>query len=322
MKAFWLRIILLVAVGIVTSLYFFPRTEENAARNVSDVRSSIEKALQKSGPSQTYADLKERYRKSHPDTQHNLAHIFGESLYTYRGAYGISICDPDFNFGCYHGFFTAAVKREGFELISQLDAVCQTSSRPSACQHGLGHGIMEYVGHGNLTKALEACSRTYQPDPVAGCTSGVFMDYNIPLHVEGDTFTLSPRPLGNPPRPFSPCTDVDSKFRSSCYHELPQWWNQVYEGDVQNIGALCESVEPPEYARQCFHGIGNLVGSIAGYDVQKTQGLCALLPENAQDTCFVAAASSFSANIGDREGATHLCGSVSLSAREVCLKNL
>jgi hypothetical protein len=260
--------------------------------------------------------------KTH-DEQHNAAHLFGESLYATNGVDGIRTCDTDFNFGCYHGFFTQAVSGEGLSLVSALDAACQTSERPSACQHGIGHGIMEYVGHSNLPRALEACSLTHQPDPIAGCTSGVFMDYNIRLIVEGNTFSVSTRPLGDPELPFAPCTEVKDKFKKSCYHELPQWWYQVYAGNVKRIGELCERIENQTYRAICFSGVGNIVGSVANYETAHVKELCALMPTHAVSSCISNAAWSFSANIDSKDDARELCENViSEEERDDCLKHI
>lgn len=274
---------------------------------VNGLRLVFENSLRESGLDDAYVEMKESFVKKTPDEQHNAAHLFGESLYVVGGIEGIRTCDTDFNFGCYHGFFTQAVSGEGLSSISALDAVCQSSERPSACQHGIGHGIMEYLGHSNLSDALQACSFTYQPDPIAGCVSGVFMDYNIRLTIEGDAFSVAARPLEDPDSPYTPCTEVNDEFKRSCYHELPQWWYQVYAGDMRHIGVLCERIEEKVYRNSCFSGAGNIVGSVADYNVSRVLEICAQMPKVAVSSCIMYAAWSFSDNIGAQEDAKRLC---------------
>lgn len=322
MKALLFTLCTLACV-LALCFLFFQIGGSDKNRFVSGLRASFEESLRTSGPVLAYAEMKKSVLKKTHDEQHNAAHLFGESLYAVEGVNGIRICDTDFNFGCYHGFFTKAVSGEGLSSVGALDAACQTSERPSACQHGIGHGIMEYVGHSNLSRALEACSLAYQPDPIAGCTSGVFMDYNIRLTVEGNTFSVSARPLGNPELPYAPCTDVEDRFKKSCYHELPQWWYQVYQGDIQNIGALCERIEDKNYRAICFGGVGNIVGSVANYETALVKELCALMPKHAVTSCITHAAWSFSANIDAHGDAKELCENVVSEEEKIeCLKHI
>ncbi len=310
------------AVAVTAAALFSvqPKTQPEDG-DISGLRAVLESSIQKLGPSEAYAEMKRSYAKSSPDTQHNTSHLFGESLYALLKGEGISTCDPTFNFGCYHGFFTAAVKNEGIDSVSALDRVCQASLRPNVCQHGLGHGILEYLGHTNLSEALEKCALTYQPDPIAGCTSGVFMEYNVPLTVSGDALSVSARPLGDPEKPYEPCTDVAEKFRGSCYHELAQWWNQVYGGDFERMGTLCAAA-PEEYGNVCFAGIGNVAGPSAHYNTGNAEIICRMMPDGGRDTCLQNAAWAFSSNVGDRAGGKELCERVSPENRERCLTNL
>lgn len=310
-----------LAAGVAVALFFLQPEIEVKNDGIPEFRSVFESSIKKLGPSEAYEGMKRAYASKSPDMQHNMSHLFGESLYAALKGEGIGTCDPTFNFGCYHGFFTAAVKNEGIGSVSALDRVCQASLRPNVCQHGLGHGILEYLGHTNLSSALEKCSLTYQPDPIAGCTSGVFMEYNVPLTTEGDSFSVSARPLGSPEKPYGPCTDVAEKFRGSCYHELAQWWNQVYRRDFERMGVLCAAV-PQEYNDVCFAGIGNVAGPSANYNTEHAAGICRLMPDAARDICLENAAWAFSSNVGDRAGGAQLCSQVSLENRERCIANL
>ncbi len=276
-----------VLLGILALVFLQPAKKEDAT-GVNLLRDEIRTSIKKLGGEGAYASLKSSAIVNESSVQHTTAHIFGESLYAEKGKNGVSVCDSEFDFGCYHGFFTAAVKKEGLSVVLPLDVVCQTTVEPSACQHGLGHGILEYMGHKKLDEALLICTRTNQPDPVAGCTSGVFMEYNVPLMKSDFGYEVVARPLGKDP--FVPCTDVAERFKTSCYHELGQWWYQVYSGQFERMGILCDSVKPEEERRTCFLGIGKTIGPAAGYEREETIEICNKMPESARDTCFSGAA--------------------------------
>lgn len=313
-----------IVVGLPLCIFFllplFP--QQTTHTRTSLLRDEIRKSIQEFGPTVAYADFKRFVQQKDLDAQHNAAHIFGESLYETHEREGVATCDSELNFGCYHGFFTAAVKTEGLAIVTALDDVCQSSLVPSACQHGLGHGILEYLGHKKLTEALLVCGQTTQPDPIAGCTSGVFMEYNVPLIIEGDTYSTAARPLGNPEQPYGPCMDVDEVYRTSCFHELPQWWHQVYNGSYERMGELCDAVSDPKQRRSCFAGVGNITGNVANYDVNEAIQLCMKVPKRGRDTCLISAAWSFTIGVESIKDVSGMCEAVSESLRETCIHSL
>ena len=318
--------VLLAVVGVGAAAFFWfasqdlTQSEINPA--VSVVREQITESLRTKGADTAYMLFKEKYRNADFDVQHNVAHVFGKSLYEVSGVAGLRVCDDSFSFGCYHGFFTPAVASEGLDVVTELNTACLSSAQPSACRHGIGHGILEYLGHSRLTDALLACKKTDQPDPLAGCTSGVFMEYNVPLSVREDgTFALQTRPLLNPEEPYHPCTEVSPEFRVSCYHELPQWWMQVYMADFKTMGAQCADAPGESFISACFAGLGNIVASFAKYDPEKSAELCALMPsETWRRVCILNAAWSFETDARSRERAGSLCEYLPSSERQTCLR--
>lgn len=289
--------------------------------SASVVRGEMMDTLRSEGASMAYERFKKKYRNAEFDLQHNAAHIFGESAHEVLGIDGVRVCDSEFNFGCYHGFFTRAVSSDGLSVVKTLDEACVAAVQPSACRHGIGHGILEYLGHTRLTDALAACKETTQPDPLAGCTSGVFMEYNVPLAVnDAGVFSLQTRPLLNPEEPYHPCTEVSAEFRLSCYHELPQWWMQVYRADFKAMGAYCVASAEKELSDACLAGLGNIVASFAKYEAEQSTALCRLMPDEAsRRICTVNAAWSFGTDVDSQEKALALCASLPTEDREECL---
>ncbi len=314
---------LLVFLVFVSAIGFFVVTAEKKNESgVNDLRDDMHGSIKRLGGESAYEAFKSTFKGSGPEREHNAAHLFGESLFGVLGLQGISVCDSEFNFGCYHGFFSVSVKQEGLSIVPNLDTECKSSLRSSACQHGLGHGILEFLGHKNIHKALETCRLTDQPDPIAGCTSGVFMEYNVPLILNGTNYTVSPRPLGDPEEPYALCAEVAERFRGSCFHELAQWWNQVYKGNFERMGSLCGAVQDDLNRYQCFSGIGNIAGSAAAYDSEGAIALCKKMPTFGLNACLENAAWSFSANVQDKVGALAVCEEVSLERRPFCARSI
>ncbi|MBY0539749.1 hypothetical protein K2P56_04990 [Patescibacteria group bacterium] len=252
----------------------------SSARTPVKIRSDLEESLKILGPKKAYAALKEKYGNEEFNHRHNVAHLFGEALYYSAGLKGVEVCDTDFNFGCYHGFLIRAIAENGLGVIETLDASCLSlETRPAACQHGLGHGIYEYFGSEKLVEALQMCKKTKQLHPLAGCVPGVFMANNILFTLtEQGNYKITPRELPNGTSPYAPCPEMPIEFQASCYHELPQWWYEVYSHDFSRMVSLCEGVPITDGRVACFAAVGIVKADDTTYRGVPVAELCATIP--------------------------------------------
>lgn len=276
--------------------------------------------IEKRGPASAYKEFVKAYQNTPFGTQHEMAHIFGELLYDFMGVDGITVCDASFAFGCYHGFFTVAIASEGSSAISFFDKACEEAdSAPSACRHGIGHGIMEYLGPQKLDQALSLCKETTWSSPIGGCLSGVFMEYNVPLlKDESGEYTVVARPIDSQ-NPYGPCMSVTEDSKQSCYHELPHWWMVVYDKNYEKIGKLCESVENTTFRSNCFVGVGNIVAPTTDYTVEETVSTCKKMPsQEGSALCRLSAARSFLWNPKGERSAHDVCAGVASINGLVC----
>ncbi len=310
----------LLALGIYAMVQYV--RPEPVVSSVSATREGIEALVKKEGPADAYVVLKKQYAGTNYDLQHNVSHLLGEAIYDADGLAAVRVCDAEFNYGCYHGFFKRAVSEQGVSVLQELDGECAqfTDGRSSQCQHGLGHGLIEFFGMKGLPKALEACATLPQPDPVAGCSSGVFMGYNLRFEPTGkDGFITVARPIASGESAYTPCDTVAESFAESCYYQLPQWWNQVFDKDFSKFGSLCAALSSDVVRSRCFQGIGNIAASSGGYDVARTKELCALMPSaEGEATCVVVASWAFEKNIFDHEKALEMCADVAPDAKTYC----
>ncbi|MDP3778764.1 MAG: hypothetical protein Q8R30_01790 [bacterium] len=275
------------------------------------------------GGVRVYAELKEKYAASSFDVQHAVAHIFGEVLYEKMGIEGVAVCDGSFAFGCYHSFFGKAISEKGMAAVGDLDKACIRKYGPlgTGCQHGIGHGLLEYTGPGGLAKALDGCMLTTQVKELFGCTSGIFMEYNIPVLTSGASSSLEPRKF-DAANPYAPCnTTVLGRFRKSCYYELSQWWDKVLGGDYGKLGVLCSGITSAEYKEFCFLGVGNIAAPSSQYDVAKTIEACSKMPNDEDETlCRAGASWSFFAAPEKRSLAPAVCEGIETERQHYCIK--
>lgn len=310
----------LVAVGYVLYLHFLP---VHTPDTPSVLRNEFIHSIERLGAPRAYAAFSAAYGPEPFEIQHNAAHLFGEALYDVKRLKGIAACDQTFNFGCYHGFMSRAIAREGLLVVRELDRVCKSdTAAPTACEHGIGHGILEFVGHAKLLPALDACKLTNQQDPVAGCTSGVFMEYNVPLEtMEGGAVAVQARPLVDTQKPFDICPDMPDQYRQSCYQELPQWWIQVLTTDIGEMGKICSTAETEVLRIVCYNGITKIVPSQGQYSPSTIITMCSSMPNDTERTrCLVGASWGLVNNVGLVEEAAEVCAQVPAAEQYRCPK--
>src|SRR3989344_3237697 len=117
---------------------------------------------------------------------HSLAHIVGAILYDREGIAGLSNCTNDFAFGCYHGFAGGVIEKRGITGVGEFTEACKRQEDVTDCEHGIGHGLLAYLGSDELIDALELCPQV-PSGTVGGCYNGVFMEYFLSIlqHDEG-----------------------------------------------------------------------------------------------------------------------------------------
>ena len=291
----------------------------SALWNPSEERAYWLDRIDERGERIAYGEFVKQTQDGANEYQHVRAHLMGEILFEVRGAQGIAICDENFGFGCFHGFFSAGFASMGSDFVRSADKVCVERFGPlgTGCQHGIGHGIVEYLGHTDVSKALELCDDTTQVVPLLGCTSGVFMETNTPFTTLPDEQPLPPVAFSQE-RPFSMCEEVDERFKESCYYELAGWWETVLLGDVAKMGALCSEVADIKYQRTCTLGIGNIVGHTSGYVVEESVRRCELLPAGLHTWCRAGVAWSMYSNPEHHTKYIQVCEGLSPKEFAVC----
>jgi len=328
---------ILILELIVICILFFQLTSQKAKNehiytpslakvfNSSQGKNKWKRYIQQVGTQKAYRDFIKIYEKS-PSyyIRHNSLHYIGELLYEIDGMHGIAICDASFLYACYHGFFGAAIQNKGLIQIKQMDEACLQKTGPyrSACSHGIGHGILAYMGSKKLVKALDICDTLKLSLHTKGCKSGIFMEYNfntITSH-EGKQYV---RPIGSS-SPYIPCSQLESKHQSICYFIQTDWWEKIYNADYKKMGELCNNLSGVN-KENCYLGIGNNALRTSNFDIQETLKKCdAIEPINENMLCKAGSAIRYKIQ-AEQENlepkmTDEFCNSVQISIKKFCLE--
>jgi hypothetical protein len=262
---------------------------------------------------------------------HTLAHSFGEALFKAKGVSGIAYCGDEFVYGCYHQFIGDATVKLGLGILPQLYAACEKLGEGSfGCEHGIGHGIVGYLGYSlpELKQSLALCTSLDPSNPRAGCVDGAFMEYNI--HELGsltDDGHFIPRPLTSK-NVTAPCYSLGAIYELSCTFELPDWWmaaldpNMDMDDRFARIGAYCSDIEKnhAEAGRTCFEGAGYLAPAFTNFDTAQVASYCAKTTDEQQGRLLCLSGAVWRYRAAKIPGFSDTCGAFGLTgaALEYC----
>lgn len=288
-------------------------------RFVYEYGSSWENVIRDLGPSESYEFFVEYNDRQDFLEQHNIAHGFGEDLFAVEGVDGATVCDERYGFGCYHQFFLSAVSAKGIEVVDTLDKVCieENGFGGQGCQHGIGHGLVQYFGHSRINEALDVCGSLAWQEPLFGCQSGVFMEYNFPSIVEG----VTEEGAGNKydeKNPYHPCDTVAERFKYACFYSLPEWWSRGEELSYETIGDLCQGILNREYSKICFKGIGLDAVQLSEFEPSGAIEKCNQMP-SVEGIAFCRAGVAWAFWDSDFQGQhRNLCSGLDEESQRIC----
>ncbi|MFT5849621.1 MAG: hypothetical protein ACI9H6_000434 [Patiriisocius sp.] len=227
---------------------------------------------------------------------HQLVHVIGRAATTQFSTvaesynYGDILCWS----GYYHGIMEAIIAEMGIENVpKQLNDVCSVLPSRSTygfnyfnCVHGLGHGVM-YVAAHNLFEALDLCNLLEGDWEQSSCYGGVYMENVIANEVDHISEYFRDDDV------LYPCTEVDDRYKASCY--LMQTSHVLTENgyDFQDAFAVCTTADSG-YENTCYQSIGRDASGSSNNIAEVTMSKCLMGHDhNAQEHCVTGAAKDF-----------------------------
>lgn len=266
-----------------------------------------------------------RYVKAAYDTPegvvgnpHDLAHLTGQLIYKAYGFDGLSICDPIFAFGCYHGLMEVAFNKDkpeeyadkllaaqdGCEMLGNIDSPSYWS-----CIHGIGHGTATFREH-DINKSLTDCDlldgkiRTY-------CHDGVFMEFSI----------SAPPSFYSRKNPVYPCDIVAETYKTSCARSQVQVMRLRFGMNTDEIAGTCIGTENSKIIYHCVDALGYFIGQgAAGRSENVIRDCREIRNRAAAAQCAAAAAGElvFQDYAGWRESVQEICSSLTEPEQAAC----
>ncbi len=281
-----------------------------------------------------FAELADSVKELSLGIQHVVAHAFGQALYEAKGIDGFPGCGTVFGQGCFHQFFGLAVREQGIEdAPKSIEALCAAGKEEIDkinCEHGLGHGIMGYLGYtmDDLARALAVCRDVVPRARLdLGCRGGAFMEYNFRSLIGADAGVETRiRPLTHESM-YAPCDAVPETDKISCMFWQPWWWHVNLIGTVDSetlfrrLGDHCKDASGAGLSDACFQGIGYMIPNREKSDLGVAARLCAAATDSGLNRilCWSYAVPLIAPATPDYEGA--LCGGLAPKEHSYCVQH-
>jgi hypothetical protein len=249
---------------------------DNTVQNLQKVRQSINE----NGPEKAWKMLISNEGALSKDGFHDAAHIVGQELFKKDGLKSLTICDPTFFYGCYHGVVEEYIKSKGISQIAEVKDYCEKMEEDIAipCFHGLGHGFLSYFKY-QLPPALDECHRVLLTNNYPHCYQGVFMEY------------ITTFPMKSPDQdPFGLCQGIPNGYKLACFNYFIIY--HAYFDDVPALEAVCQKNMSHYDTQTCIRGLGLALSQVNGNHSQKITASCNQLSESNKKICITSSNTS------------------------------
>ncbi|MBI3577166.1 hypothetical protein HY086_03970 [Candidatus Gottesmanbacteria bacterium] len=278
-----------------------------APTDIHQARSYWKARIDQTGAPAAYKEFKTVYQDLAYKKKHAMVHVFGESLFQTIGLRGLTSCDDTFGYGCFHGFLGSALGAKGLAAAPAIVSACKEKYGEEAveCFHGLGHGLLTYLGIGKLEPTLSVCGSIGSQTGQKSCATGVFMEYNFPTM---ESLNGKPTVRKAQVNPHEPCSSLPLVYQDSCYLYQANWWLVVYGYDYQKVGELCGQAKDSNAQQVCFEGMGFTTAAVNNYQVDTIRSDCGKLSSQSWDMlCRVGAGMGILREKKERQQALALC---------------
>lgn len=258
-------------------------------------------------------------------TSHLLNHTAGTYAYTQYGAEGILKCKDYFLQSCYHGFLIEFIAANGIESIGTVVAICDRAGVQvaSQCAHGIGHGLLAWVGYKNLIDAFEWCDTIHDNHPtlqVGQCHNGVAMENNWAVHENG---APSPDRWVDPEDPYFPCSDprIKAAWQDGCWQNQASVMVQLFEGDYAKTYEWCAKVPDPQHRDACLNNLARQIHPEAQGDPRRIDELCSIMTAEDRAMCIARNATA-EYSVGGRTLPFLLCDAEDEPSKNTCFSDI
>jgi plastocyanin len=247
---------------------------------------------------------------------HDIAHFVGSLMYEEKGMAGLSLCDPTFAFGCYHGFTESAFSKD-LSLLPVIESACReigaVKSGPwASCVHGIGHGVATFYHSTKIDQALASCDEL--ANGATYCHDGVFMEFSF----------SAPPSFYQSDDPLFPCTAVGPSYQAACGRNQPQVMAQRLKMPANEIIDHCTKAPKP-IGDTCTDAVGFAIANESGGSPEAIVAGCAIFPNTTQQAqCTAAAAGElvFQNYQGWQVSAPAACDGLPIEFRQDCYQRV
>ncbi len=269
---------------------------------------------------QTVGDLISLYEARYPSC-HAPAHHLGMVVSEFVGEdlhKALSNADPRCGGAVTHGIMQNHFSKiEKTELESMdIKDFCNTLDKGPQireeweCIHALGHGLVISYDY-DIFPVIQNCGKLDFEWQTESCSRGAFMENTNQFFDEKGELLVDKENF------FYPCNEVDSEYAPSCYIYHTTMIAKKNSGNLELSFMDCDSIEPEEFVKYCYIGMGRLLSSSSILNLEYAIDQCGLGQQKYQSQCLIAIVSIETDQKGIERG-IEICKSFSTEHKDEC----
>lgn len=265
---------------------------------------------------------------------HDYIHKIGRAT---AKAFGVNAeaffrCPLDFNYGCPHGYFEAALA-ENPDPKAAAEKICMKNEMTQMpmkayfyCYHGVGHGVMMSKAY-DIKESIKVCDTLGDDEAQKGCWQGAFMENVVSyMRGEGRKDVFSDTDL------LAPCDQFGKKYAIECYINHSGYIVPKSGNSLRAAAEACAKAEEPGRS-SCIQSVSLLASNPGWQEVivprfngtlaQNARDLCNTFPKDLIDACYEGAIDNLANNFKtDIRHALELCSLVPDASKPRCYRRI
>ena len=177
------------------------------------------------------------------------------------------------------------------------------------CLHALGHGLV--IAYNDIFPVIENCGMLDLEWQTESCSRGAFMENSNQFFDEKGELVIDKENF------FHPCSEVDSQYAPSCYIYHTNKIIKKNNGNLEQSFSECDSIEPEEFVKYCYIGMGRILSSSANLNFEYSVEQCGLGQKKYQSQCIIALVSVVTDQNGLEKG-IEMCKALPAEHKDEC----
>lgn len=307
---------------IVTGFYFLQRPSKSlSAEEYEKTKTGLLSTVQNESPREALVELEKLSEENEAVLQlcHPLVHEIGHGAYAKYADVGaaLSYQNDVCGSGYIHGVIESYIDEHGYsaDALAKLCSTYGVGAVRDNCYHGVGHGLMFYLGN-NVPSSVAACDALQDQKARLRCSEGVFMENFASDEVNHPSEYLNRDDI------FYICRAQTKPYqKDTCYFYAPTYYLTLHPGAYNAAFDWCKGAED-WFIGTCIKGTSSRVTKENSKRISYAAHECLKLPAEFQNKCAAGIGSYHFTQYANADKTRAMCNKLYPPLINACLSTI